>query len=693
MIGSTEAPFTAPPRSGALFAALWVIVILSLATTMGLVFGYFYDLDRNNQAAVTRVQGTCDLAAAKVEGELDDLRRDLDSLRGSLPASLAEGPVAARLSKDLAAHGGVWGEGIALANGSSILAYRSESGVTIARSPVDPRSAWYQAAMGDKSGWTIPEGGDAFPDDSAVYSEPLGRKGAAKPAGVGFLVYPLQDNLARLTSRLDLGATGFAFAMAGDGTLIYHPEAHLVRIHQTIWQRAKRQHSKVLLAYARAATAGRRTLFYYVNQRTGQPSWIVCSPIRAARWAMGLVFNKADIVSHQEIERQQLAHIYVAATVFIVSLAALALGAHDGSRSKLWWVVAIASLTMVVDVGLIWRLAMEANPISDDASVKVFDATGLQSFTRQIRIADRTGQAPAPTFIPTGIFLEALSFKTDYDVSVSGYVWQRFAPDQDPARLGGVLFPSGVGMKISRVSQVPARNSTLVTWSFEGTLRQKFDYRRYPLDSKVVKIQLASRQLDRNVVLVPALDSYDLLLPETLPGIEKSAVVPGWTLNSSFFSFENESFNTNFGERDFINQHDTKDLFFNVVMKRNFLGPFVSNFLVILVTNFIMFAIMISTQKNDKAKDFFSPLSGLFFTILLAHSRMRQSLGSSDVVYVEYFYFILYAGIFLVSLNTLLYAYGARHRLIAYQNNQIPRMLFWPFVTGSALAITLAFFP
>jgi len=47
------------------------------------------------------------------------------------------------------------------------------------------------------------------------------------------------------------------------------------------------------------------------------------------------------------------------------------------------------------------------------------------------------------------------------------------------------------------------------------------------------------------VIFVPDFDAYELMIPTSLPGVEKDFVLPGWTLKESFFQYGLNDYNIN----------------------------------------------------------------------------------------------------------------------------------------------------
>ena len=61
------------------------------------------------------------------------------------------------------------------------------------------------------------------------------------------------------------------------------------------------------------------------------------------------------------------------------------------------------------------------------------------------------------------------------------------------------------------------------------------------------------------------------------------------------------------------------------------------------------------------------------------------------MVYLEYFYFMIYASILLLSLNSILFTSTFMSvPFVEYRDNLLVEILCWPFITG--VMLTVSFF-
>ncbi len=118
--------------------------------------------------------------------------------------------------------------------------------------------------------------------------------------------------------------------------------------------------------------------------------------------------------------------------------------------------------------------------------------------------------------------------------------------------------------------------------------------------------------------------------------------MPGWNVLGSFFEYGVERYNTDFG---IAAAQDVPQLFFNVSLRRQFIGPLIANLLPVAVTAAMLFGMLLITTKTEtqvvKAMDIVRGTAALFVVASFQHIGLRNALSSPRVFYFEYFYFVL----------------------------------------------------
>ena len=162
-------------------------------------------------------------------------------------------------------------------------------------------------------------------------------------------------------------------------------------------------------------------------------------------------------------------------------------------RRRLWIVSALVSLACVIVLVGAWVRVDTAPPAPEPADTVLSTPDGVKRYLAGYPSTGETFRGEAPMFIPTGVYIESMKFKGSYDVQVSGYIWQRYANDLpqgiEPQGIKkGFVMPDASSLRFEEVDRARQGNEELITWSFQATMREQFDYHRYPLDRQQIRI-------------------------------------------------------------------------------------------------------------------------------------------------------------------------------------------------------------
>ena len=556
-----------------------------------------------------------------------------------------------------------------------------------------PRTDWYHQPLDEGAGWVEPYFGTASDTFLALYGLPFYHTNVSSrekmPVGITAAVYSL-DGVRDMVDSLDMGDTGYGFIITEKGTIVSHPiQKYLGRNIADL-----QQTDKTLQAITQNIVYGEHQVIY--NMFTGQTSWVFYEPIPSTNWTLGVVFVEDEtFTAIKTYQRHLLYTITIAAIAFLFFLSILILGAYKGNN--LWTIAIFFSVLCMIGMCFIWYLALDDQSGDDSDDVVILDQVGLEVALHKFQ---NTITAPSENpgelvRIPTGIFLQSLEFSSANNVIVTGYIWQDDPYCNTSGLSPGVIFPEAEQIQISEAYE----DGSVRGWYFWAVLRQSFDYSKYPFDCENIWIRMWHKDFQNSNILVPDLDSYEVIRPDTKPGIEKDFVLEGWEMQDSFFSYRINSYNTDFGIEDRKN-NVSPELYFNVGTERNFMSSFISDMVPIIVVTLLLFAVLMISTKHKQKKDLYgfdsstvlAYCAALFFVLIISNNSLREKLQTDGIIYLEYFYFILYFAILVVSVNSILLASNTKLNFIHYKDNLIMKLLFWPVITMLALGITLVVF-
>ena len=369
-------------------------------------------------------------------------------------------------------------------------------------------------------------------------------------------------------------------------------------------------------------------------------------------------------------------------------------------RRRLRIVSALISLAFLIVLCSIWFSVYTAPPTPNPADTVVTTPDEATRYLEALIPAPKPGEEPL-VFIPTGMYIESLKFTGPYNVLVSGYIWQRYANDLPLKGLDkGFVLPEAEYVRSSEVYRAQQGNEELIGWAFQATLREQFDYDRYPLDRNQIWLQLWHKDFERNVYLAPDLGAYTSLDPDTLPGLDSDIVLENWDIQQSFFSYRANRYNANFGIQGYVADIEQPELYYNISIKRDLVSALISRLIVPVVILIQLFVIVMVIGRDNKRLEQFGVRPGaviftcaaFFFAVLVAQNSLRTELEAQGFVYLESLYLLTYVVILAVAVNSVLLAAQPDLKLFREYDNLWAEISYWPSILLAMIVITFLTF-
>jgi hypothetical protein len=368
-------------------------------------------------------------------------------------------------------------------------------------------------------------------------------------------------------------------------------------------------------------------------------------------------------------------------------------------RRRLRIVSALISLACLIVLVGMWVGVYTAPPAPHPADVVITTPDEVTRYLEALVPAPKPGEEP-PIFIPTGMYIENVEFRGAYNVAVSGYIWQRYANDLPQDLDKGFVMPEASYIRSEEVYRSQQGNEELIGWSFQATLREQFDYDRYPLGRNQIWLQLWHKDFERNVYLAPDLEAYTTLDPDALPGLDSDIVLENWDIQQSFFSYRANRYNANFGIQGYVADIDQPELYYNISIKRDLVSALISRLIVPIVILIQLFVIVMVIGRDNKRLELFGVRPGaviftcaaFFFAVLVAQNSLRTELEAQGFVYLESLYLVTYVVILAVAINSVLLAARPDLKLFREYDNMWAEISYWPTILVTLIVITFLTF-
>ena len=648
------------------FKILFFFCMVSFLAVCLLVFQYVHEKEKGIRAAKNSAQQATSQAAQQIDKELSELSSTVHTIANDISSGkLKRQHILNRLRKTLEATPNLFGIGVAF------IPYVNNPNVRqLSPYYVNRAGRWQPEQELLQDLFTVP----------IIYFDTV--KQSEVVTGVVFIDY-LLSNIKNLMAPIELGQTGYGFILSEKGVFIAHPISDYVKNYQTIFNLAELYNDNALRRLAEKAIDGESGTIDHIDQVTGQAAWIFYQFIPSTHWSMGVVFFK-DVLETTSLQRK-LIWICIAGVIFLLLLVTLIFRADTGEPSSLWNTVSSATVLLAAGIGFLWYITQTAPFHKEAGSTIIVDRVGLQQFLSTY--VEQNSSEKSLFYVPTGVFIESIDFLGGNNVNFSGYIWQKYTNDTHKDLSHGFIFPEAKSTKITESYHIKENNTEIIGWHFQATIPHQFDYAKFPFDRRELNLRISHQDFDKHVILIPDLEAYGVTNPVARPGIKREVVLSGWLTLKSFFNYHRHNEDTNFGINDYEKHRNFSSLGFTILLKREFLAPFVSNVLPLFIAASILFALQMWLGKTTT---FIRSLNGMFFGILLAHIRIRGAVTTPEIVYLEIFYLVVYGSLLITTSSFFLYRYKVP--IAYYHGGLIPKLVFWPIIFVSMFIVTIVVF-
>lgn len=554
----------------------------------------------------------------------------------------------------------------------------------------DVEFSWYHRPLKEGAIWTEPYYEPQNNVLMTTYSVPFYASEQAKKSGQAALgVIPSDVSLDHLTSslrKLKLGLGGYGVIFSTEQNLISHPVFAHVREGEDKSSLVKKAEFNYLNQIEGCFDTKLDYLFFNGETLDNDEHYAACTLIPHTNWVL-ITRMSSDMFEIDKDFRRQTNIIaiscYAASIIFLILLLT--------RKRRLNWTQNNLSISIVLMIStiIVLHFARSFNEIEAEDTVIVTSNSQKEAFQTSYRNRLLQMRIEEPHFVATGAYVESIEFVNANNVHITGSVWQKLTPDQRQVLRANISFNEAIESKVEENYRKELNDgSLLVSWHFSIITRQQFDYSKYPFDHKNIVLRLSASDLGANVVLVPDLDAYERLGKKDNPAIANDIVMEEWQLVQSYFKYTFQHYNTNFGLDTFTNQDINAELNYSINLEREFLGPFVTTLLPVMVMVCLLYACVVSMAYTPYG-DLRNNITAVVFTILLAHYSIREHLQIDEVVYFEIFYFLLYliASAFMLIAHQYYKAVTSRGNAKYFKH--IANIWFWPLLTVMIFVTTI----
>ena len=564
-------------------------------------------------------------------------------------------------------------------------------------------TAWYTSVVEGGETWVDPYFGQAaeawFVDFGVPFSYQSGpQKGEVR----GIVDFSLEvGDFQALVHAMTLGKTNYGFISSANETLISFPQTEYVGTKNIEDIIAEELDPNLQNAY-RAIQNDESGYVQYKDSDTAQDMLFFYDHIPSANWGMGMLFFKRDLTDDISETHRRYIKIALTFSIFLVLIIKLYFSRDILDRREIEQLGLLSIALLLGNIVLIGYLEQSADvDTNKETGAPVIDVSSVSSLINQQNERADTLKVEPLISVPTGVYIERMSFEDSYNVNLGGTIWQKYPLDIADNVEIGVHFPQISPFAESsyieesyreEVGSVDRENGhLLVQYDFRVTLQLNFSYANYPFDKRHLDIEIAPLNSADRLLLVPDLASYRSTTPGNNSGLNPRIDLSGSEITTSYFSFYPKNYEVDFGQPSQVLQENLPTLTYNIHIKRLLLNPVVKYLIPVLVTLCLIYILILSCTKTNDRQGIIESIAAFFFVLIFSHIDLREKVVTGELIFIEYFYFAGYLMIILSTANLITYAKD-KSNIFDFNDNQIFRVCYFPIFLSLVLVVMLGKF-
>ena len=501
-----------------------------------------------------------------------------------------------------------------------------------------------------------------------------------------------------LIHSLSLGKTGFGFVTSKKGTVLAHPVSAYAGLKTLQQLQTEQIHPELRKAYSNILKGETGFVSFNIEEKK-QKTRFYYDIVPASQWGIGVLFFDDDLLGADRETKQRLIQIAITGSLVLFCFLGLYFNRDYLSTQEVWILSLFGSFILLANVfyiGYLEHISKDHNTITE--SPPVIDNTTLSSIINAENLKAKKNNAANPIVIPTGVYIDELGFMDSYNVNISGSVWQKYPKTILDDITVGFQFPQASpfaeSVYIEEIFREETNKHVLISYNFRLTAKLNFVYRKYPFDKRNLNLEIRPLNHNDNLFFTPDLDSYKVTNPSQKSGLSSNISLSGNRILESYFSYQYLDYGTTFGLKNNTHVSKVPELYFNINMKRVLINAFVTYLIPIFVTLIMMFIMVYASNKSHELisdSGIVQGMTAFFFVLVFSHIDLRKNIETTELIYMEYFYFITYIMIVLSTHNLIMYT-RPNTSIFDYKNNLVVKAIFWPTFLILVLIVSLFLF-
>ena len=525
---------------------------------------------------------------------------------------------------------------------------------------------------------------------------------AASDKNVNEIIEEGGKRFNKLLTTLDIAQNSFALAINSEKKIKMYNKTkaeHSEELDINLFPKIKRLHQlNELISKHQSGN------FEYYSDSSKENLICFIEAIPNSKWSLVVTVLKDSIVM-KTIKEKRYFFLGIAFCIIAITMTIAILGwiFPKGIKLKFWYSTSLFSIILAIGISILCIFSNTYNDYEKLDEISLTDQNIIEGYLDKYDNQLIEQGSSGTNRVKAGIFIKNIDFESSTKANYTGYLWEKLDKDQIGKIKEGFYFSDAYKSEFEDLYQKDTPDGgKIYVWYFKCCLNTHLQEKQlYPFDVEAIKIRLSSKDFGNNVMLVPDTRDYVDIEPFSKPGVYKELALPGWNISESFFTYLKEEFDSTFGvfSSNTGSVYHT-ELFYNIILRRSFLGAFISIFLPIFVT-LVMVFILLLTCSNDEQRSkklgfsagaILASTAALFFVVIVAQIDLRDKVAADGLIYMDIYYFVTYLGFMIANIDSILICWPDKFKWIAWEDNIIIKSLFWPIVTSIIFLSTLYYY-
>lgn len=553
---------------------------------------------------------------------------------------------------------------------------------------VKPEQNWFDASKTQTSHWSRPYYDKVLQQYVISYSSVYYSLNSHKIAGIVVIDLDLKSIIDLVAQNI---GEKFTSIITDNGYYIYDINPDKI-VSRTNIQKSTQMSDRQIYQYLQNAKCS--TVCH--NILNNGNDYVIYQHMSKLPWAIFSKYNQAELKSFILTTSNSAIMLQILGVVLLlISLVIFSLTLVTNRRNmlhNLWIGSGLISIICLVGTIYTWNKSQQLSYL--DYQNSITSDVKLQSVLQHYRDEAKLKNSKEIIEIPTAIQVDSIEFLTAYNLQITGTIMQNYPKEYNISE--GIKFNNSYDTKFTKISDINSAFYHTIVWTFQTKIRENFDYQHYPFNHAKIWLSLSPFNSESTLVFTPNFAYYNGLSDINANfGVNPSIIIPGWNIKGSFFDYVNDSSRM----LDEIDAYDTVNLpslSFNMIINSSISDAIITTIIPPTVIILILFVLLLTISKfknkyiEFKVPGIISSCGGMLFTIVFTHVSLRNKI-TSEMMYIEYIYLVMYIVVLFIPINSMLFAYG-KAKFIRYGNNIFIKLLFLPLLISFVFIMTLLSF-